>query len=596
MNKRQNDYILKQNLFRLLDPALLVIAVLPWLLLVAHQNWPLPGLNFDSLFSWGLYNVYDLKMPFATPLSSHYFSRLGAILPGYVVFHIFPAAWAVYILNFMYWYAAVFSIYFTLKLTVNKRAAFLTAVLMGCYPLILSSFSAGFNDGPATCYLSLTLLFLTLATRRDSWKIWLIAAGMSYAGALHSNFFLLNFVPFYAAYYFFLNHEARKNALLRSLLFMTLGIVTTTLIIGAINFYFGGQFFFFLPSVEAVINYSQRSPAKNPLYQPLYLTLAGSRHLVFPMLVFFGGIGIFLINRIKRFPLEGVFEYLFPLLYILNAGVYLFWELRGNVSPMGYPEYIGFLFPLMFLAIGAQFGYVSGLSRIFFRWLAGGVVIFFMALRVIVYNYTPYVHEFKLHFPAATSHNYSGIIIPIMACMVFLLILYAVKLKWHCIVFLVFIGITYVFLPDSLGTRLSREQFHAVDNSKKNIMNTPEYISQYRQRFWLDMSSDFVHVYKVVAGIFGGYYDFFKWPDTNFKEMEDTFKLKSIDLNGGRPAENEVILLLTEEINALPIANNYLSQIGLSATLLRTERIEQGPLKYHMDFLTIKKNIVNKNQ
>lgn len=593
MNKVRSGHVSNKAV---LDPALLVIAVLPWILMLLHINWPLPGLDFDSLFMWGLYHTYDVKVPLITATTGHYFSRLGATLPGYAVFHSLPALWATYALNFGYWYTAVFSMYYTVKLMVNQKTAFFAAILMGSYPWLLSAFSAGFTDGPAISYLSLTLLLLALAAKRPFWKMWLVAAGMSFAGAVHSNIFVLNFVPVYAAFYFLaVNREDRKNPVVPSVLFMALGFVTVTLLIGAINLYHGGQFWFFEPSVKAAINYSRRPPSKNPAYFPVYITILSNRHLLLPIVVLASGLLFLWFNRkdlptMNRRPARMV-----QLLYLFTFIIYLVFEIRGNISPMQSPQYAGYMLPVMFLALGAQFDFAGNLRRKLFWWLAGSGVLFIVLSRLLYDTFLSSKKNFGLTLFKNSNPfyglDYSGINLLIFLTGIAVLIIFYIMQSRRpapaIAIIIVFIGLIYSFMPNTLGARLSMDQFLAVEKGRALIADTPVYFNQHRQRFWLDKSSPQTPVYRVITGIFGGYYDFFKWPDADFEKMPDSFKLQSINSQGGRPKSGEVLLILTDNPEVMSQAQQSLSSIDLTGRLIKAEKIEQGSLRYFMTFVRV---------
>lgn len=589
MNKIQNHHTLKQNPFRLLDPAVLVIAILPWLLLAVHPNWVFPGLNFDALFSWGLYYIYDIKIPLTGINSSHYFGRLGTILPGYLVFHIMPTLWATYALNLGYWYITVFSVYFTVNLMLDKRTALFTAILMGCYPLLLSAFSAGFNDGPGVCYMALTILFLTLAIKKHFWWMWLFMSGISFAGAVHSNFFVLCFVPVFAVYYIFINRETNKKGLGFSFLFVILGFAAFTFVLGTINFFAGGQFLFFLSSIKAALHYGARSSAENPAYQPLYLTLL-KRHLVMPNIIFIGSLVFLWVNRTKNLNTAERLAHLFQIMYILTMSIYLFWEVRGGVSVLWYPEYVGFLLPIMFLAFGAQLVFIASSLHQKSLWGFVGYGVIIMLLCRIMYlipGGTFITSIFRWDLTVSTYKDAVAILLLVTTAVTLLYGMQSRFPKQILVIIILFTGIIYADMPNSLGQRFSKKQLMAMDKGRRIIMNTPPYISQQRQRFWLDESSLMTPVYKAVAGIFGGYYDFFKWPDPEFEKMQDTFKLHSVDWERGRPKSGENLLILTDKPDVLDKAQMLLNKIGLTADWIKTEKIEEGSVQYFMTFIKV---------
>lgn len=221
-------------------------------------------------------------------------------------------------------------------------------------------------------------------------------------------------------------------------------------------------------------------------------------------------------------------------------------------------------------------------------------ILFILLLRIIN-NF--FLLDKKIVFSLFENANpfygidYSGLnLIMILLGIVVLIIFYIFQHKWptHVLaVLIIFTSIFYSYMPNTVGARLTKDQFLAVDKGIRVIYNTNEYIAQHRQRFCIDISSSLTSTYKVLSGIFGGYYDFFKWPDTNFKEMGDTFKLQSIDISGGRPKSGEILLILTDEPDVMFNAQKGLNLIGLTAQLIKVEKIEQGDLRFFMTFIKI---------
>src|SRR4030042_6743190 len=107
-----------------LTPAFLCLVVPDWIFTQTSSIDPYVHLGYIRNF--GHY--------FAFFGDTYYGTRLPFIIPGYICYKIFPPLLANYVLHLGFYYLALFSLYFILRIAVNRRAALLTTAFMGFYP------------------------------------------------------------------------------------------------------------------------------------------------------------------------------------------------------------------------------------------------------------------------------------------------------------------------------------------------------------------------------------------------------------------------------------------------------------------------------
>src|SRR5262249_52954355 len=122
---------------------------LPWLLLLINCDWAV----VDPLSGWldpWIYTGFFLNLRHHLHLfpGTYYGSRLGWVIPGYVVHHAFSPVVANYILRLALFYGTILPLYFVLRETVHRRAALVGAMMMGCYTWFLFSIGWDYVDGP----------------------------------------------------------------------------------------------------------------------------------------------------------------------------------------------------------------------------------------------------------------------------------------------------------------------------------------------------------------------------------------------------------------------------------------------------------------
>ena len=333
-----------------LDKGLLVLLILPWLLLLNNDIWLF---DFNLLIDAWLYLGLFLRLPQLLQVygDTYYVGRLAWILPGHFAFEVFPPLVAQYILHIGFYYLAVLSIYFLLRRTVGYRSALLASVMMGCHAWFLIAIGSNYVNGAGIAYCSATLLMLTLAVQKTRWKIFLFMSGVFYGLAIYSNFAWLFLAPALVLYYIFINYRHQKHPLIRSGILFLAGLIVITLILGMVSFFANGRFFFFLPSLGMVLYATSQ---QNPWKLSWNIWLPSAFWLTLLAITFVSGIALNLIGHIKKLSSTRSLPIGFHSCLLLASLPFVISEARNQPMLQVY-FYAGYLIPLTFIAIGAQF-------------------------------------------------------------------------------------------------------------------------------------------------------------------------------------------------------------------------------------------------
>jgi hypothetical protein len=191
-------------------------------------------------------------------------TRLAWILPGYVAHSLFSPLMANAVLRLYICWMAVISVFLSVRRTYGVRCALICGLLLYSYPDFL--FEAGWDYvyGAAIAYTLLSIEELTaaaaaLTSPKGSARLRAAFAGMAFAGAVHSQIFVLIFVPVLV-----LLTAARTGKKGLSLaLPVGIGFIFITVCLGAINVSLGGHFLFFLPSFSTAV---RLGTGPNPWY------------------------------------------------------------------------------------------------------------------------------------------------------------------------------------------------------------------------------------------------------------------------------------------------------------------------------------------
>jgi hypothetical protein len=365
------------------DPGLLTILALPWVILRFDSTWLFAyAINpFGFIDPWVYFGYFlDLTQHLRTFKGAYFTARLTWTVPGAIVYHLFPPLLATYVLHLALFYAATISLYLILKTTVSQRAAILATLLMAFHSYFLWSIGWPYIDGAGSTYLLLTVAALTLASRSAHPKGWLTVAGTLAATTVYCQLFLIVFSPVVLGYYHFARREMGSSPSAPGWKPFAWGFSGVTVIFGVFNMAVNGRFLFFINSLgtaaKLIINH-------NPYNDSTYGWLSGATWLVLPAVTIVGAI-LCLTRRQRLWSVPNAGFLLFWQRYfVLSVLIMLFWQLIGQ-PVLQLSTYASYLIPAVFLALGSQLEIVvHRLSRTQFVLLCSCVVFVSLLLFVL---------------------------------------------------------------------------------------------------------------------------------------------------------------------------------------------------------------------
>lgn len=564
-------------LFRFGDQGLLLLLAWPGLLLVINPAWIYGNVGYfaggfgDSWIYLGFFvNTREMLSLWSELYHS---TRLGWIVPGHLAYAIFPPLVANLGLRLGLFYGALLGVYGTLALTVGRRAALLTALLMGSYSYFLQSVSWDYVDGICLAYFSLAMLFLTLAIRRQRSRLWLFLGGAVATAMLHCNLSDATLLPSLGVYYMGLKPRLPVRSVLRDITTVALGAVGITALLGAANVALGSTFFFFLPSLNFATH--AMSLASNPWITTTADWPLRSPYLVWPALAFLAGVAGLVVPQARRRLGTNPPALLFIAVYLLAATAFLFLQLRGRGTPvLEISFYASHLIPAMFLALGALVApLAASLSRARAAWvlaITGGVALAAFAVRSC--------GELPLTYP----------LIPALALGAASLL----ALRWrpgNVASFGLLIGALLVATPSAFRTYNSPEpcplasraavrpsdQYLAVLDGVDTIRR---YVPEQRVLFWYNKNEQ--PLYGMLNSTFLGPYSLLnqKFPATvSWRNDTDDHPLPP----------GSFVVLLSQRDDAPAEAERVLRVRGREAHLIGQERIQRGNVWFNLTLLQL---------
>ena len=490
--------------------------------------------------------------------ATYYGSRLGWLLPGYLVYHVFPPLLASYVLHLGVAYTALFSEYFILRALIHRRAALLGALLLSAYPYFWDAVGWDYVDGAGIAYYLLALaLLIYAASSRKAWA--LFAAGAACAGMVYTNVFTVIFCPtFPAAYLFFGGSRTLKQwfrALLRFTIRFGAAIVAVTAFCGVINYFLDGHLWFYGPSV-AYMNMSVG--AVSPWKEPNYSWLQHDYWLLFPALAAMPAALTFVLKAFRR-PLR--FEralYFLAVVYFYSVGLMIWLEMRGR-SLFEFRYYVSYLIPMAALVLGAvAFRNLDQLRIASFRWTVAAALAFFSA----------WAHYHTKMFPPSLPQAW-----PVAAAGIILLIGFTLPWRGPAIA-IVLLALSGVFLcMDGVLPQLP-----AASAAYSRITAAAETVEENRGysdvRFWYDLHEPAGYEYMSISSCY-------LWGRTLINEKFPQF---DTDLNS-RPGTLLAILSNRADVSAdaaKPFRNS-----GELVHHLRTQRFGDAHTGYWLHLFTV---------
>lgn len=554
------------------DNGILVILALPWAILRFDTSWLFGYATSSTGFidPWVYFGFFlDLIQHIRTFKGAYFTTRLTWTVPGALAYHTFSPLTGTYVLHLAVFYAATFSLYLILKLTVSRRGALLATLLMAFHSYFLLSVGWPYIDGAANTYLLLTILALTFAARSPRPQRCLVAAGALAAFTIYCQFFLIVFSPVVLGYYYFARRQMGHARSSKDGNPFILGFAAVTLAFGLFNLSVNGRFLFFINSVgmaaKLVVN-------RNPYNDWSYRWLSEPTWLVVPMIALAGAIAC-LANRERLAETRSrEFILFWQRYYVLGFATMLFWQLVGQ-PVLQLPHYASYLMPAAFLALGSQIALVADrLNRIKFASLFGCVFLI----------------------------SFIPILLPINSSLIVELRRYPILLPLAIGVAAIWgigrqlprsgvlpVGLLALSLATLSATTSTREWDHgglpndpasqkagllAIVDSVRAVQALSPQASLY---FWYNVNGRFGKMYRAVASTYLWAY---RLEGEEFPQLGP--KLPQV--------ERHILILSENGDAALRDALDALNRAGLDATFIAKRTIREGPFAWDMEEVEVR--------
>jgi len=195
---------------------------------------------------------------------TYYGARFGAIMPGYLVYKIFPPVVANLALIWFKSFLGAFSLYAFLVRSRGHLAATLTAIVFTLWPWVERTMASLYVDGYGVAYYLLTAALIMQARHSAAPKKWLFAGGVS-VGLVFSTytFCVLHCIPLIVFYMFdgrkkTCRHYVHDFAFLTS--WMGFGFIMLLCAFGLLSRAFGESFFYYTPSFWIILKLLASNP------------------------------------------------------------------------------------------------------------------------------------------------------------------------------------------------------------------------------------------------------------------------------------------------------------------------------------------------
>lgn len=287
---------------------------------------------FGNFLGLGQYSGYEFNGP-----GDYYATRLPYLLPGYVIFHLFPLAWAKVVFAYLLYSTIIWALFYTLRAFMAERTVVLALMLFACDIFFTREVNWNYVDGGVTAYLALTFASLTAGRASARKKLW---AGISAFFFTCSVFCHLGVALsiFAVAGYGWLCFEPEKlsrKQFLELFYAALAGVAICQTVVGVLNVWINhGSFFFFLLLYKIAHGETHSLNAWEP---PWHLMILRS-WLVIPFAVWAGsGVSLFAallrlirLDRFQTATLLGAF-FTCSLLYILDLFHFSYYLSRSGM-------------------------------------------------------------------------------------------------------------------------------------------------------------------------------------------------------------------------------------------------------------------------
>lgn len=576
------NFFKKMHLFIKTNYGVCLISVFLLLLFLVNRNLFIINPYAETIDPW-LYTGYFINFEsyYQTFGILYYGTRLSWIIPGYILYTIFPVLTANYVLHFGFFSAAVLSLYYILKQTISDRVAVFTALLFAGYVYFLIEIGWDYISGAVITFFLLTVLFLTLSAQSRYWKYHLFLAGIFCISMIYANLFTIIFIPTLLAFLFFIYLNRNKTLIIPRLFYFILGIFVGSATMELFAYWLTRKTLIILGQVNTATYYSN---IPNPWWIPVENWILNASWLLLPLIIV---VGCILFLTYQQFNIRNKNIYSYNLFFILNflvtVLIFVGFHIRGNpVFQVSY--YACYLIPPMFLAIGAICsGILDSLtSRRFYFILCGEVFL-------LLLPYTPINTFLKLGIIQSGTTLFFLIFVVCWIIFLFCSII-SPKIQISRISMLIillavismslFNGVLYSS-PDPNYPDDYENGFVSVIDSVKKINSET---NGQNVRFWYNANESGENGH--YGGIFNNINAMYLWEYTFIGRDFPRIDKKNIDPILKSPATTQIVILSTQN-DAFLSANKTLNDLGYRASFLSEKRMKTGNINFNLTFIKI---------
>jgi len=581
-SEKKMNFFKKTQLFIKTNYGVCLISVFLTLLFLVNRNLFIINPYTITIDPW-LYTGYFLNFEsyYHTFGILYYGTRLSWIIPGYVLYTIFPTLTANYVLHFGFIAAAVLSLYYILKQTISDRVAVFTALLFAGYAYFLNEMGWDYISGAVITFFLLSVLFLTLSAQSRYWKYYLFLAGIFCVSMIYANFFTIIFFPTLVAYLFFIYLNRNKSTIISRLFYFILGIFVGSATMELFAYRLTGKTLVILGQVNTGIYYSN---IPNPWWIPIENWIFNASWLLFPLIIVVGCI-IFL--SFQQFNIGNKNKYSYKWFFILNfvATVLIFVGLYIKGNPVfQFTYYACYLIPPMFLAIGAICSGILDLltSRQFYFILCSEFCLLLL----------PYT-SINTFFKSGILQSGTNLFFLIFAvCWIIFLFFSIISPKVHFTsVSVLIILLAVISMSIFNGVLCSQPDPNYPDNYENgfvSVIDSVKIISSETNgqnvRFWYDANESGKNGY--YGGIFNNINAMYLWGYTFIGRDFPQIDKKNIDPILKSSATTQIVIITTKN-DAFLSANKTLNDLGYRASFLTEKRIRTGNINFNLMFIKI---------
>ncbi len=337
-----------------------VLLALPLILLAFDRNWIFPAMIHDP---W-IYLGYGLDPWHMLPKFQGYYygERLTIVLPLAAAHAVLPPMAAQLAISLLLYLVSVGSLYFLVARAIGMRTAFLTALVLGTNSFFLDAIGRDYSDGYGIAYFLAATWCASRVAQTSRGRLAAAAAGVCIVAMVVANLAYLILAPFpLLVCLVFRDREQSPLQHLSSLLCFCLGGLVLFLALGMVYWATAGNFWFLHRSL--LFSRNAVNPSKNFMVDgridaefPDESWVLDAVWLALPAAVC--AVSAMIAARFRGKSKKELWsaEFLWPVLFLLLALMFLAIECLTYSKVLQLWFYASLLIPLTMLAFAALIG------------------------------------------------------------------------------------------------------------------------------------------------------------------------------------------------------------------------------------------------